>query len=108
MLVDVRTVKERKVSIIKNAITKEQLEINLNYYKSKKILVYCTIGERSSIYAYQLKAKGITTVANLRGGVLKWAHAGGVFVDSQGNETKKVNVYAKAWNFLPVGYIGIW
>ena len=108
VLVDIRPVKERKVSMIPEAIIIEQLESNFALYKNRPILLYCTIGERSSAYAMKLKEQGWEKTANLRGGVLAWALAGKYFVASDGKKTRKVHVYGAAWNLLPVNYIGVW
>jgi rhodanese-related sulfurtransferase len=108
VLVDVRSAKERSVSIISGSITAEMLEKNLDTYKNKHILVYCTIGERSSAYAAKLLAGGYKHVANLRGGVLAWALAGKYFITSDKTKTRKVHVYASAWNVLPATYTGVW
>jgi rhodanese-related sulfurtransferase len=108
LLVDVRAEKERKISIISGAITVTQLENNSAHYKNKNILLYCTIGERSSVYALKLNKLGWKNTANLRGGVLAWALNGQNFVTPDNKKTNKVHVYAAAWNLLPVNYIGVW
>ncbi len=108
VLVDIRPAKERKVSMIPGAITVKQLESNLALYKHRPILLYCTIGERSSVYALRLNAQGWENVANLRGGVLAWAQANRKFVTSDNKKTRKVHVYGSAWNLLPVNYTGVW
>ena len=108
ILVDVRTEKERKISIIPGAITKEMLEHKLADYKDKRILLYCTVGDRSSAYAIKLLEQGCKHVSNLRGGVLAWALAGKKFVTPGNSKTRKVHVYAVAWNILPPNYIGFW
>ena len=107
ILVDVRPENERKVSIIPGAINIERIEKNADFYKKKGLLLYCTVGERSSQYAEKLKKKGFANVANLRGGILKWAQNGQLFVTPDGKKTKKVHVYGKTWNLLPEGYEGV-
>ena len=108
VLVDVRPLNEREISMISGALTSEQIEQNPNLYKQKKLLIYCTVGERSSKYAIQLLSKGFKNVTNLRGGVLKWAESGRKFVTPEGKKTTKVHVYGKKWNLLPDGYTGVW
>lgn len=103
-LVDVRPERERKVSMIPGAITKEALERDPGKYRKTAILAYCTVGERSSKYAIRLKKTGFANIANLRGGVLKWAQNGQSFVDPNGKETKRVHVYGRKWNLLPKNY----
>jgi rhodanese-related sulfurtransferase len=108
VLVDIRPAKERKVSMIPGAITVKQLKSNLTLYKNRPILLYCTIGERSSVYALKLNAQGWKNVANLRGGVLAWAQTGKNFVTPDSKKTRKVHVYGSAWNVLPINYTGVW
>ena len=73
----------------------------------RPILVYCTIGYRSSIQTQKLIKKGFKA-HNLEGGILAWAHAGGNLIDAQGEKTKKVHTYGSMWNLLPDGYQGVY
>lgn len=107
VLVDLRSSREQKISMIAGAITKEEFEKNINKYKMKKIILYCTIGNRSGQYALKLKEKGIK-VHNLIGSILSWVHAGGEVVDSQGKTTNRVHVYGPKWDLLPEGYERLW
>ena len=43
----------------------------------KRIIVVCASGARSGAACQQLVSLGYTNVANLRGGIGAWAHAGG-------------------------------
>ena len=43
----------------------------------KRIIVVCASGARSGAACQQLVSMGYTNVANLRGGIGAWAHAGG-------------------------------
>ena len=107
VLVDVREAEERAVSMIPGAITKEAFEARTKDFDGKTIVVHCTIGYRSGKYVEGLMADGIEAY-NLRGSILSWAHADQVFVDSDGNETRRVHVYGKQWDLLPVGYEAVW
>lgn len=105
VLLDVREDFERAVSIIPEAISKEEFEADKKKYINHNVVIYCTIGIRSTQYAKQIMPEGYI-VSVLRGGVLGWAHAGKKFVDLQGNATTKVHVYSEAWNLLPEDYEG--
>lgn len=106
LFVDVRESKEQQVSEIVGAITQIEFEKSLENYKRKKIIVYCTIGYRSGLYAKKLRDKEFNAY-NLKGGVLLWAHAGKV-VKNKNGLTKKVHVYGKKWDLLPEGWIAIY
>jgi rhodanese-related sulfurtransferase len=105
--VDVREEKERSISIIPNAISKEEFEGHIDKYKSKKIVVYCTIGYRSASYAKKLKKMGIKAY-NLEGSILGWVHDGRQVVSEDGKVSKRVHVYGPPWNYPPTGLTGEW
>jgi len=105
ILVDARSRGEQLVSMIPGAVPKDVFEKNKKNFKDKEIITYCTIGGRSSSFARKLNSEGFKT-SSLKGGVLAWAHAGGVF-DSQGQQTKKVKFLNDAWDILPKGYEGV-
>ena len=110
VLVDVRTAEEQSVSMLPGAITQEEFEKNKEAFRGKPVVTYCTIGYRSGLFAKQLGNDW--DVANLRGSILSWCHAGGRLVsgdDSQSpEETKRVHIYSKQWNLLPKGYEAVW
>ncbi len=118
LVVDARLPAERAVSQIPGAISSEQLRERLNESAASladggqprvrpTVLVYCTIGMRSAELTRELRSEGITAF-NLSGGVLAWAEAGQPFVDGNGDPTRKVHVYGRLWNYLPVGYEAVW
>jgi rhodanese-related sulfurtransferase len=111
IVVDNRDQDERDVSMIPGAITASEFEGNIKRetkaYADAVIVVYCTIGERSGIYAEKLRKRDIDA-HNLRGGVLAWSHAGGGFVDGLGESTKRVHVYGVRWNLLADGHTPVW
>lgn len=106
LFLDAREPKEAQVSIIPNAITKQQFEAKPELYKNKKIIVYCTIGYRSSKYAGQWNKRGYQ-MTNLRGSLLLWTHENGPLVDQHGKPTRLVHTYAKKWNLIPDTYQGV-
>lgn len=107
ILVDNRKKEEMAISMIPGAISVQEFEDNIDRYASKTVVVYCTIGDRSGHYTKRLRKQDIDAY-NLKGGVLSWAHAGGTFLDSQGERTRLVHVYGSKWNLLPDGYEAVW
>jgi len=106
VLVDGRKKKEQEVSMLPDAITSREFEENIEKYRHKTIVVYCTIGSRSGHYARDLIGKGLIAY-NLRGSILAWIHAGQKLV-SEGKETRRVHVYGRRWNLAPKGYEAVW
>ena len=111
LLVDVRSLEEREISIIPGSISKEEFETRRRadptFSRDRAIVVYCTIGYRSAIYAQALIKDGIR-VKNLKGGVLAWAAEQLEFKTMSGAPTKKIHVYGKRWNILPENYEPVW
>jgi rhodanese-related sulfurtransferase len=107
VLVDVRSEKEVKISKIPGALTRKEFETKRKLYKDKKILTYCTIGVRSSKYVISLKQERFEAY-NLKESILGWTHRGLPLIGPEGKETRKVHVYAEAWNLVAKGYKGIW
>ncbi len=106
ILLDVRSVQERAVSIIPGAIT--ETEFRRSYQvQPKMVVVYCTIGYRSGVRARELIAEGIDA-RNLRGGILAWIAQGASLHDSVGNATQQVHVYDKAWAVVPPNYTAVY
>lgn len=96
VIVDVRSEREVKVSIIPGAITKKQYEQAIERYKDRTAVVYCTIGGRSAQYAKELKGKGIT-VKNFKGSILQWVQAGLPVVTPDGEPTNRVHTYSSRY-----------
>ncbi|MEM8828436.1 MAG: rhodanese-like domain-containing protein [Cyanobacteria bacterium P01_G01_bin.19] len=108
ILVDVRSPKEREVSIIPGAITSEEFEANLEQYEDSNaiIVAYCTIGYRSGKYASKLRQQGIE-ILNLEGSLLAWSYIEGKLVDRNGS-TNKVHVFGRQWQLTADDYQPIW
>ena len=107
ILVDVRPVEERRISMLPGAIGAEELERNAAQYRGKPLIAYCTVGYRSGLAAQTYAEQGWDAY-NLVGGILSWTHAEGALVDAQGQATKNVHVYDKGWNWVAEGYEGVW
>lgn len=106
VLVDVRAVEERKVSMIPGAISAQEFEADEDRYAEVTVVAYCTIGHRSSEYARQLTQRG-RRVLNLSGSILAWAHAGGPLVVNS-EATQMLHVYGSSWDLAPNRFETIW
>ena len=106
IVVDVRTLAEREVSMIPGAISQAELEQNLDIYQNYPIVVYCTIGYRSGKYAQKLRQKGLN-VFNLEGSLLAWSHVNGELVNSSG-KTQKIHVFGRKWQLTADNYQPVW
>jgi len=105
-IVDGRDAEEREVSTIPEALPLGQLEGDLERYRDRPVVVYCTVGYRSGLQAKELREKGLEAY-NLRGGMLAWLHAGQPVVQD-GHQTKRVHVYGPKWDLAPEGYEAVW
>ena len=103
IILDVRSKKERNISVIPNS---QSLDSSQVLDPKKPVLVYCTIGYRSSLHVQKLTKQGYDAF-NLEGGILSWAHAGGNLLTTEGKPTKMVHTYGPLWNLLPEGYQGV-
>ncbi|MBW2936875.1 rhodanese-like domain-containing protein [Aureisphaera sp. CAU 1614] len=65
--------------------------------KDKLVIVYCSVGIRSSTIAKKLKDLGFTNVKNLYGGIFEWKNKGFPVINQTGKETEKVHIYSKMW-----------
>lgn len=102
VFVDVREEEELDISMLPGAITKGDFLRNPKGYGTRKIVVYCTIGLRSGIFAKEM-ADNKVEVYNLKGSMLAWILEGGrVYHDNK--ETKRIHVYGNKWNLAPDDY----
>jgi rhodanese-related sulfurtransferase len=102
VILDARERSEYDVSHIPNALfvgfnnfEKKVLE---DIPTDKPIVVYCSIGYRSEKIGEKLKKMGYTKVFNLYGSIFEWLNQGNPVVDKNGQPTKKVHTYNKAWS----------
>ncbi len=121
ILVDCRPSQERKVSCIPGSISEtEFLTFHSGHPEDSpdhepEVVLYCTIGHRSALFARKLLQSGdFKDVKNLKFGILGWVNGGFQIVadDGEGGATKRVHVYSEKWNVLPDGYEpvvhGVW
>ncbi|WDQ17143.1 rhodanese-like domain-containing protein [Rhodopirellula sp. P2] len=102
VVVDVRSDKETRVSVIPGAITKEMYEKDAAKYRGRLVIAYCTVGGRSGAYAKQLLGKGVK-VKNYKGSILKWVDAGLPLVTLKGEPTNRVHTYSDRYK-IPSKY----
>jgi len=66
---------------------------------NRPVVVYCSVGYRSSELARRLMKAGITNVFNLEGSIFQWANEGRPLVNSNG-PAAKVHPYNARWGAL--------
>ena len=106
VIVDVRAKAEIDVSIIPGAITKAQFEHSIQQHQGKAVLVYCTVGYRSGIYAKKLKSKG-WNAWNYEGSILDWCNNRLPVVTPSGQSTTRVHTYNASYSLAP-GYQAVY
>ena len=96
ILLDVRAPEEFAVSHLPGAIwvspdaTSDQLLGRIDF--SRPIILYCSVGYRSSVLARRLIAAGAEQTMNLEGSIFKWANEGRPMV-RDGEATDKAHPY---------------
>ena len=107
VLVDVRSDREVNVSVIPGAITKAQYEGHPEKFRDKTVIVYCTVGGRSGMYAAKLVTEDPERdVLNYRGSIMAWIRAGLPLQTLQGEPTQRVHTYSKHYS-VPDGYVQV-
>ena len=80
VLIDRREREEYAVSHLPGAFhandKEEALKIIEKEGRGRPVVVYCSVGYRSSVLARQLGKEGLTNVYNLEGSIFKWANEG--------------------------------
>jgi rhodanese-related sulfurtransferase len=67
--------------------------------KDRRIVLYCSVGIRSSKMAQRLKEAGYTNVHNMAGSIFQWANDGRTLQDANG-PAKTVHPYNMRWGQL--------
>ena len=101
LLVDVRKPEEYEVSHIPGAIHVEDPEALAQLAADnpdKSLVLYCSVGRRSSKAARDLMSRGHDQVANLEGSIFEWANEGRPLVNAQGS-TAEVHPYNFWWGW---------
>ena len=103
VLLDARELKEYEVSHLQAArrAGSENAAIAAirGLEKEHPIVVYCSVGYRSSQLATRLQTLGYKKVYNLEGSIFQWANEGRP-VYSKGVKVEKVHPYNKVWGHL--------
>ena len=92
LLVDVRSRAEQAVSRIPGAITQQEYEAEAGNRLEQQVVVYCTVGGRSYLYARKLVAAGVDT-KNYQDGILGWCRAGLPLESPDKQPTAAVHLY---------------
>ena len=101
LLLDARTLEEYRVSHLCNAVLVPQnlLDFTKEVEHSTPIVVYCSVGYRSSAIASRLNTLGYDRVFNLSGSIFQWVNENrSVYRD--GELVNTVHPYQKFWQHL--------
>ncbi len=106
LILDIREPEEYAVSRLPGAIwvnpksNAKSALIQIGDVRDKDIIVYCSVGVRSSIFAKraqnELREMGATSVSNLEHGIFGWHNEQRDLVDATG-ETDAVHPYNENW-----------
>ncbi len=99
LLLDIREPKEYAVSHLPGAINvppDTPLEDLPGSYLSQPVVVYCSVGYRSSSFGRRLMSAGASDVSNLEGSIFKWANEERALTGQQG-PTSKVHPFNEKW-----------
>ena len=101
LLIDSRSESEYAVSHLRGARRAETVsEVEaITNERNTLIVVYCSVGYRSSRLAQELMSRGFTNVFNLEGSIFKWANEGRP-VYRNGQPVVEVHPYDDDWGRL--------
>ncbi|RME51277.1 MAG: rhodanese-like domain-containing protein [Deltaproteobacteria bacterium] len=103
LLLDVRRPEEFVVSHIPGAHPAPTLEAALRWVarrrKGQRIVLYCSVGFRSSKMAKQLLDRGISGIHNLEGSIFAWANEGRPLTDGV-KPVQRVHPFDERWGRL--------
>lgn len=103
LLIDARSREEYAVSHLPGAVWAEksgQLRAVLrDVPRERAVVLYCSVGVRSSKAAAELIKDGRGNVSNLRGSIFEWANEGRA-VERDGRPVREVHPYDKKWGAL--------
>lgn len=103
LLVDVRKREEYEISHLAGAIHVDPDSLDnsqiLAQAAGRPIVLYCSVGYRSSARAQALLEAGATQVANLEGSIFMWANQGHP-VERGGATVEQVHPYNRIWGML--------
>jgi len=103
LILDTRGPEEFQVSHLGNAIQADSYDKAAQVIKraggSKTVVLYCSVGYRSSQIGQQLVRAGFPNVYNLEGSIFKWANEGRPLVGPDG-PTTNVHPFNRKWGKL--------
>ncbi len=103
LLIDAREPAEYEMSHLAGAIQIDPETTDFSAFadldKKTPIVVYCSVGYRSSKIADALTAEGFSNVSNLEGSIFTWANEGRPIVHDD-TPTNTVHPYNKVWGML--------
>ncbi len=102
-LLDTREPEEYQISHIKGAVLAEDvgeaLDALENQTRDDLVVLYCSVGYRSSHIANKLRRRGFTNVVNVEGSLFKWANENRPIYRGD-SEVSKVHPYDDDWGRL--------
>jgi len=98
LLIDVRDKEEFAVSHLPGAVNLTKPK-EVTVAKDTAIVVYCSVGVRSAIFAKELSEQGFTDVRNLRGSIFAWGNKG-YPLRRGATPVTVVHPYDKKWGVL--------
>ncbi len=103
LLIDAREPAEYEMSHLAGALQLDPETTDFRVFtdldKNTPIVVYCSVGYRSSKIADMLSAEGFSNVSNLEGSIFTWANEGRPIVRKD-EPVKAVHPYNKIWGML--------
>ena len=101
LLVDVRAPEEYAVSHLANALNAsgDELRRLVEQAGDRPVVLYCSVGYRSSSEAQALIESGFSRVANLEGSIFEWANAGNPVYRGR-ERVEQVHPYDQDWGRL--------
>jgi len=103
LLMDTRSREEYAVSHLPGAVWAEkpgQMRVVLrDVQRDRVVVLYCSVGVRSSKAATDLIKDGRGNVPNLRGSIFQWANEGRG-IERDGRPVREVHPYDKKWGAL--------
>ena len=100
IIIDAREPGEFEVSRLPGAINVQTVEGAGELSKDAEIIVYCSVGYRSSALAQLLRKAGFSKSSNLEGSLFQWANEDRPMVDAAGVATTRVHPYSDKWGDL--------
>ena len=100
ILLDVRAPEEYQISHLPGAIRAETLDEALAALEDtgsdRDVILYCSVGYRSSELAQKLNGEGFERLFNLEGGLFRWANEGRPLAQSEA----RVHPFDRLWGTL--------